>query len=179
MATVYRAKCLVLNRYVAVKVLRDEFTTDNEFIKRFKESVENSEGYERIVERVYNPGDIPADVTLIYTPKEQTNTMPHVDLVLYKLDLSYEDGYFEERKRLGIKSFELKEPNKKVLIESKLHLLSGINEKGEKTGDVFNRYHVVGDFFEIPKCSYEDGYVIEVIGSDLSDWKLEYTYYYV
>lgn len=35
MATVYRAKCLVLNRYVAVKVLRDEFTTDNEFIKRF------------------------------------------------------------------------------------------------------------------------------------------------
>ena len=35
MATVYKAKCLVLNRYVAVKVLRDEFTTDNEFIRRF------------------------------------------------------------------------------------------------------------------------------------------------
>lgn len=35
MATVYRAKCLVLKREVAVKILRDEFTTDNEFIKRF------------------------------------------------------------------------------------------------------------------------------------------------
>lgn len=35
MATVYKAKCLVLNRYVAVKVLKDEFTTDEEFIKRF------------------------------------------------------------------------------------------------------------------------------------------------
>ena len=35
MATVYKAKCHVLNRYVAVKVLRDEFTTDEEFIKRF------------------------------------------------------------------------------------------------------------------------------------------------
>ena len=35
MATVYKAKCLVLNRYVAVKILRDEFTTDEEFIKRF------------------------------------------------------------------------------------------------------------------------------------------------
>ncbi len=35
MATVYKAKCHVLNRYVAVKVLRDEFTTDDEFIKRF------------------------------------------------------------------------------------------------------------------------------------------------
>ena len=35
MATVYKAKCLVLKRYVAVKVLREEFTTDNEFVRRF------------------------------------------------------------------------------------------------------------------------------------------------
>ena len=35
MATVYKAKCHVLNRYVAVKILRDEFTTDSEFIRRF------------------------------------------------------------------------------------------------------------------------------------------------
>ena len=36
MATVYKAKCHVLNRFVAVKILRDEFTTDEEFIKRFE-----------------------------------------------------------------------------------------------------------------------------------------------
>ena len=36
MATVYKAKCHVLNRMVAVKVLRDEFTTDQEFIRRFE-----------------------------------------------------------------------------------------------------------------------------------------------
>ena len=35
MATVYKAKDLVLNRCVAIKVLRDEFTTDDEFVKRF------------------------------------------------------------------------------------------------------------------------------------------------
>ena len=35
MAMVYRAKDQVLNRYVAIKILRDEFTTDEEFIKRF------------------------------------------------------------------------------------------------------------------------------------------------
>ncbi len=35
MATVYKAKCHVLNRYVAVKILRDEFTTDAEFVRRF------------------------------------------------------------------------------------------------------------------------------------------------
>ena len=35
MATVFKAKDHVLNRLVAVKVLKDEFTTDNEFVKRF------------------------------------------------------------------------------------------------------------------------------------------------
>ena len=36
MATVYKAKDKVLKRNVAVKILRDEFTTDEEFIKRFE-----------------------------------------------------------------------------------------------------------------------------------------------
>lgn len=36
MAIVYLAKCLVLNRYVAIKMLRPEFRDDAEFIKRFK-----------------------------------------------------------------------------------------------------------------------------------------------
>ena len=35
MATVYKATDKVLKRNVAVKILRDEFTTDDEFVKRF------------------------------------------------------------------------------------------------------------------------------------------------
>ncbi len=35
MAMVFKAKDQVLNRFVAIKILRDEFTTDEEFIKRF------------------------------------------------------------------------------------------------------------------------------------------------
>ena len=35
MAVVYKARCTLLNRYVAVKVLRDEFTDNEEFIARF------------------------------------------------------------------------------------------------------------------------------------------------
>ena len=42
MATVYRAKDLVLKRFVAVKILRDEYTTDNEFIKRFNTEAESA-----------------------------------------------------------------------------------------------------------------------------------------
>jgi len=36
MAIVYKAKCLLLNRYVAIKILRSEFTDDEEFVKRFR-----------------------------------------------------------------------------------------------------------------------------------------------
>ena len=42
MATVYKAKCHVLNRYVAVKILRDEFTTDSEFIKKFNTEAQSA-----------------------------------------------------------------------------------------------------------------------------------------
>lgn len=36
MAIVYKAKCNVLNRLVAIKVLKDEFINDEEFIEKFK-----------------------------------------------------------------------------------------------------------------------------------------------
>ena len=42
MATVYKAKCHVLNRYVAIKVLKDEFTTDEEFIRRFNTEAQSA-----------------------------------------------------------------------------------------------------------------------------------------
>lgn len=42
MATVYRATDLVLKRYVAVKILRDEFTTDEEFIRRFETEAQSA-----------------------------------------------------------------------------------------------------------------------------------------
>ncbi len=42
MATVYSARCQLLNRYVAVKVLKDEFITDEEFIKRFNTEAQSA-----------------------------------------------------------------------------------------------------------------------------------------
>ncbi len=42
MATVYKATDLVLKRYVAVKILRDEFTTDEEFIRRFETEAQSA-----------------------------------------------------------------------------------------------------------------------------------------
>ena len=42
MATVYRAKDKKLNREVALKVLKDEYTTDSDFIKRFNQEAQSA-----------------------------------------------------------------------------------------------------------------------------------------
>ena len=42
MATVYKAQDKVLKRYVAIKVLREEFTTDEEFIRRFNTEAQSA-----------------------------------------------------------------------------------------------------------------------------------------
>ncbi|MBO5349105.1 MAG: Stk1 family PASTA domain-containing Ser/Thr kinase [Clostridia bacterium] len=42
MATVYKSLDQILNRYVAVKVLREEFITDEEFIKRFNAEAQSA-----------------------------------------------------------------------------------------------------------------------------------------
>lgn len=42
MAKVYKAKDHVLNRYVAVKILKDEFTTDPDFVKRFNTEAQSA-----------------------------------------------------------------------------------------------------------------------------------------
>ena len=42
MATVYKARCNLLNRYVAVKVLKDEFSKDAEFVRRFRAEAQSA-----------------------------------------------------------------------------------------------------------------------------------------
>ncbi len=42
MATVYKAKCNLLNRFVAIKVLKDEFAKDAEFVKKFRAEAQSA-----------------------------------------------------------------------------------------------------------------------------------------
>ena len=42
MAIVYKAKCQMLNRYVALKVLRPEYREDKDFIRRFKAEAQSA-----------------------------------------------------------------------------------------------------------------------------------------
>jgi len=41
MAVVYKAKDLILDRYCAVKILRQEFSNDEAFIRRFRREAES------------------------------------------------------------------------------------------------------------------------------------------
>ncbi len=52
MAIVYKAKCNLLNRYVALKILRPEFTEDQEFLKRFSDEA-------RSVAKLSHPNIVP------------------------------------------------------------------------------------------------------------------------
>ncbi|MBW4839835.1 MAG: protein kinase, partial [Paenibacillaceae bacterium] len=42
MALVYKAQDLLLNRYVAIKVLRQQFVNDEEFIRRFRREAQSA-----------------------------------------------------------------------------------------------------------------------------------------
>ena len=42
MATVYKARCNLLNRFVAVKVLKDEYSKDDLFVKKFKDEAQSA-----------------------------------------------------------------------------------------------------------------------------------------
>lgn len=44
MAVVYKAKCRLLNRYVAIKILRPEFTKDAQFVENFKRESQAAAG---------------------------------------------------------------------------------------------------------------------------------------
>ena len=58
MATVYKAKCHVLNRYVAVKILRGDLADDEKFVRRFQREAINASSlsHPNIVE-MYDVGE--------------------------------------------------------------------------------------------------------------------------
>ena len=78
MATVYKARCHVLNRNVAVKVLKEEFTTDAEFVKRFNIEAQSaaSLSHPNIVS-IYDVGN-EGDIYYIVMELVQGNTLKEI-----------------------------------------------------------------------------------------------------
>ncbi|MDP3387633.1 MAG: Stk1 family PASTA domain-containing Ser/Thr kinase [Eubacteriales bacterium] len=86
MALVYRAKCNVLNRFVAVKVLKQEFVNDQDFINKFKqESMSAARLNHKNIVNVYDTG---VDDGIYYIVMEYLEGITLHELIQQKKGLS-------------------------------------------------------------------------------------------
>lgn len=78
MAIVYKAKCTLLNRYVAVKVLRSEFTTDKDLVEKFKRESQAAASLSH--PNIVNLYDVGEDDDIYYIVMEYIdgNTLKHL-----------------------------------------------------------------------------------------------------
>ena len=84
---------------------------------------------------VYNAGDLPTNFILRFY---FTGIMPKC--IIGDVNTNH----------LGLNGFELYSGDAGIQINSKLNLIEGINEEGEITGTIYNKYLISGDFFKIP-----------------------------
>lgn len=117
----------------------------------------------------YNPGDFstPFKYRLIYGGQSSTITIP-------ALTISY-----GTEKTLTTSSFQLDTGDYGVQWNTKLHLLEGLDENGELTGKVYNKYITSGDFFKLPTTQTCQLLEIEVSNGSLSDFTASLIYDYL
>lgn len=90
MAIVYKAKCRLLNRFVAVKILRQEFINDEEFVKRFVIEAQSagSLSHPNIVS-IY---DVGKDDDIHYIVMEYVNGITLKDFIIQKGPLNWNEA---------------------------------------------------------------------------------------
>ena len=113
---------------------------------------------------VYNAGDLPTNFILRFY---FTGTMP--ECIIGDVNINH----------LGLSDFELYNGDAGIQINSKLNLIEGINEKGEITGTIYNKYLISGDFFKIPVLEELTLIPIKFEGSAPSGFKGEIDYQYL
>lgn len=76
MATVYKARCKLLNRFVAIKVLKEEYANDEMFVKRFKAEAQSAASltHPNIVS-VYDVGQEDGNINYIVMELLETKTL--------------------------------------------------------------------------------------------------------
>lgn len=94
MATVYKARCRVLDRYVAIKILRPEYANDEEFIKKFnRESKAAASLSSQNIVGIYDVGtDTIEDETIYYIVMEYIDGTTLKDIIDSKGKLSEDDA---------------------------------------------------------------------------------------
>ncbi len=87
MAVVYKAKCHILNRFVAIKILKSEFNKDEEFVEKFKREASASAGlsHNNIV-RIF---DIGSEDNVNYIVMEYVDGKTLKEIIKENVRLSY------------------------------------------------------------------------------------------
>lgn len=90
MATVYKAKCRVLNRNVAIKILKDEFANDAEFIKRFQVEAQSAASLSH--QNIVSIFDVGKDDSMHYIVMELIEGKTLKDIIVEKGKIPWKDA---------------------------------------------------------------------------------------
>lgn len=113
---------------------------------------------------LYNPGDMDTDFLLSFNFNEESSTVPEFQIFI--------EG--DEESQLNFKEITRIGADAGFRINSKLNLIEGTNEKGEITGNIYNKYKKSGVFFKIPQ-----GESSLSITGDIVPVELKYDYIYI
>lgn len=135
------------------------------------------DGNVRIGKFIYNAGDVPIKPQI--TLKEVNKYTGTEEFIIINL-------YSSENLLTPIQTMQLskdiikqcsKNGDQDIIIDSKLKLLKGVNERGRLSGKVYNKFHKEGDYFEIPVGKDENEIFMIEIKSDIATL-IEYTHQY-
>lgn len=87
MAVVYKARCRLLNRYVAIKILRPEFTKDAQFIENFKKESQAAAGLQH--PNIVSVYDVGKEGNINYIVMELIDGRPLSEVIREKAPMDY------------------------------------------------------------------------------------------
>ena len=90
MAVVYKARCRLLNRYVAIKILRPEFTKDAQFIESFKRESQAAAGLQH--PNIISVYDVGREGDINYIVMELVDGKPLSDVIDEKGPMDYKEA---------------------------------------------------------------------------------------
>ena len=90
MSVVYKAKCKLLNRFVAIKILRQEFIDNDEFIKRFK--IEAQAAASLTHPNVVSIYDVGSQDDFYYIVMEYVDGVTLKEYIVYKKVLDWKES---------------------------------------------------------------------------------------
>ena len=105
---------------------------------------------------INNAGDLPAELKIYFAH----NSLP----TLIKLN----DNKGRQLGKMTFKPFSLENGDNYIVLNSKTHLVEGLDENFNKTGHLYNKYIDTGDFFDAPVGR-------SIFLSATNFYKLEYT----